>query len=726
MAHFDAQFFSEPLSIMNLLWEFEQSKNKHGFCNKFNVSYSRLKHLQATRNNLRVRVASIMKIKSSELSIQHSPRSMSHEKITILRFIHVCLFIDNIVTLKFKQNFTKNTNGTVSIPISGSVIEERHLCQILDKSRHPFSLETKSNIALNGTFNSIDTDSNPNVLDFDDLEKRLLSLAHAKGFTHVIFNFRDEFLTIYGPTASFENAESNIGVEFSLSQTIHFKKKEQANRRGRKGRDCEAYTIQFYDNKDALPPVDEESVMIGKYCYSNSEVGVKRTRSIRMEYKAKRKMMQEQFRNGAFSSLCVRLGNEIIYGESTPWEVSIIGQFNIVHQDMKDLFATPHVTFHKQENDLKQEIVFEDTCALSMNSSLSSKTSAVLCNAPEGMRILSVVASGDRKKPQLHFHEISEDSLEESKFQLVLNDKSISHRWKQYPSGNSALVNETSFPASVVPMEEKAVYACCANSLLLRSGSIKVESLTILPWGDTFLHLVKKCMGIECDGVNLGQTLEEAAKLFHLNYSCGLDESIYFLSYEVSLLLEMVDVLNSKSISRSDDKVSYEEKKIDSDDQIFLGMDINRSHNFQISSSKDFLGENNPHAPTNIKKGKNVNVTKSNLEKKVEEISHSNENISKSKYQCLRCGAKPFKWKKLMEHMKKVHKEQISDRRKYIIQDGTPASLTTTKKKKNKYKCLECGAEPFKWSDLKSHMMENHDKALTNGPRNQLKHRISS
>lgn len=75
--------------------------------------------------------------------------------------------------------------------------------------------------------------------------------------------------------------------------------------------------------------------------------------------------------------------------------------------------------------------------------------------------------------------------------------------------------------------------------------------------------------------------------------------------------------------------------------------------------------------------------------------------------------------------MKKVHKEQISDRRKYIIQDGTPASLTTTKKKKNKYKCLECGAEPFKWSDLKSHMMENHDKALTNGPRNQLKHRIS-
>ena len=109
MARFSAGLWSDPMATCNLLYEFEGSKNKNAFCREFGVSYPRIKHLLATRNNLRYRVGSALGKSVEDLCLKNPLSKASHSTITLLRLISTWLFHENLIKLKTKPKLADKT-----------------------------------------------------------------------------------------------------------------------------------------------------------------------------------------------------------------------------------------------------------------------------------------------------------------------------------------------------------------------------------------------------------------------------------------------------------------------------------------------------------------------------------------------------------------------------------------------------------------------------------------
>ena len=126
--HFDANLYSEPLAIMNMLWDYEKTHNQNGWAWHYSASAPRLRRLLTTRNSLRNRVADFTGIDSETLRMEKPPVQMEHAKITLLRIIQVWVFsetmieaiqasnaVDDAVTLSFKgDNITALSLGAGS------------------------------------------------------------------------------------------------------------------------------------------------------------------------------------------------------------------------------------------------------------------------------------------------------------------------------------------------------------------------------------------------------------------------------------------------------------------------------------------------------------------------------------------------------------------------------------------------------------------------------------
>lgn len=87
--HFDANLYSEPLAIMNVIYEFERAKNQNGFAWHYSLSAPRLRRLVATRKSLRNRVAEFIGIDVNRLHVEKPPSQMEHAKVTLLRVLQV-------------------------------------------------------------------------------------------------------------------------------------------------------------------------------------------------------------------------------------------------------------------------------------------------------------------------------------------------------------------------------------------------------------------------------------------------------------------------------------------------------------------------------------------------------------------------------------------------------------------------------------------------------------
>jgi hypothetical protein len=177
--------------------------------------------------------------------------------------------------------------------------------------------------------------------------------------------------------------------------------------------------------------------------------------------------------------------------------------------DLCDLFATPLISMKVQETQsMQQTVTFSPTMNTPITSYNGKTESAtgdhslesswhrpLLLDIPEGARLLSVLASGRRKGHSIQFSclETEESYKDDSAYlEVSLNrdQTQISQRWKQFGSNNNVYVNENSVPAAAVsrwgPIE---VFACCANTLEVRGGGLRVEGLTLLPPGRLFVLL---------------------------------------------------------------------------------------------------------------------------------------------------------------------------------------------------------------------------------------------
>ena len=108
--HFDANLYSEPLGVMNLLWEWKANSQNTKWCRQVGVFLPRIRRLDHTICNLRSRVAGFLAIPSDAIVPSQPPVNMPHSKVTILRIIQAWVFNDAIIQCQAK-NLMKNING---------------------------------------------------------------------------------------------------------------------------------------------------------------------------------------------------------------------------------------------------------------------------------------------------------------------------------------------------------------------------------------------------------------------------------------------------------------------------------------------------------------------------------------------------------------------------------------------------------------------------------------
>ena len=95
--HFDANLYSEPFAIMNMMADYEKTKNQNAWTWHYSLSAPRLRRLIATKNNLRNRVADFMGIDAESLCVAKPPVLMEHSKVTLLRVLQVWVFSETII-----------------------------------------------------------------------------------------------------------------------------------------------------------------------------------------------------------------------------------------------------------------------------------------------------------------------------------------------------------------------------------------------------------------------------------------------------------------------------------------------------------------------------------------------------------------------------------------------------------------------------------------------------
>jgi hypothetical protein len=119
---------------------------------------------------------------------------------------------------------------------------------------------------------------------------------------------------------------------------------------------------------------------------------------------------------------------------------------------------------------------------------------------PEGVRLLSVLASGRRREHLLRLVDgpSGESGAERTIDVLIDPSKTkLLNRWKRMNSDLAVYVNENCVPATALPVDGKETLFCVASNILeVRGGGLRVEGLTLLPPGRSFLLLARLSFGL--------------------------------------------------------------------------------------------------------------------------------------------------------------------------------------------------------------------------------------
>ena len=698
---------------MNLLYEYDHSDNRHLFCRQNSISYARLSRLASTRNNLRQRVAKCLDLQASTLSLKLPPRQMSESKLLALRIINVWLFHDAIMKLpKQKVRDRLMEDGSYSIDLKGDEIQESHLTQILDKNRHNFSLHTECCMLYNAVFKPVQMDDQFLALAPSKVEERLLSLSIERDFT-VIVSRVGAAIQVY---ISAEKAEA---VKSLIEDSCYFEGTLVCRTvKSNSGGNCGAWKVHY--TEDRIHAEGNTEMSFVKYAvkgntHSKNKKGKKKNDTL--------KRFRELFQSRSFA---LQLNTLVIdIPRETGGAVNIFSYTSssceITKLDLVGLFRTPDVKMHKSPNSVKRQTVVcrEPPLADLEGSPPEIASSYITSNLPEGARILHAVAAGRRNNPVIRFQYDIDNSTADGQteegnayLEVQLNRSEISNKWYWTETGEVAILDTCTIPATVAPQHDD-IYACCGNILELKGGRVVAEGLTLLPAGELFLGLAKRCIGIEsqmekdCD-----DNLAEAADLFYEFFRESEDE-LKYLPHAVDLLSDVFHSLDGLELKPWDVQIEAAEELTYEDMHNHLNP-LRKGNHHASSSSKGQLSNAMPKYQAS-----NLTNPSPKVNPPASLSATLTGHISKSKpqYKCLMCNDGPFKWKTLRSHIDSHHGgKPIPSLQQHTwrfqesaakMKSPVPASTGLISKSK-KYKCLMCNDGPFKWKTLRSHIDSHH------------------
>lgn len=493
--HFDSNLFSEPLSVMNLLFEYDAVKDKNKWCMYYGIHQTRLRRLDAVYRNLRCRVAEFCRVDESQLKVEAPPNRMPHSKVNILRIIQVWVFHDTMIKLdptKTLLNCVTDGGVTLKLDNKDADVKATHFGQLLKAGRHPFTLSTVSQITQKGKFTI-----NPAApFTVEGIESRLLSYASEKGFTVAGIQWNN-ISFVYVRDSLLETPElDDMLKRLNLLESRHLWTMYESSkkRRGALERPCGCWTLLTDENgyrdeclgwKQFTNP-DNQAPKMSWGLYSFKSIWVRcRWNATYCEGKC------------AF---------EIATTSSSVEKVSVL--------DMNDLFAssTANVTSSKSFELRRLILPTGSNSPLSFHAS-EDKTSAAKLETsswhrplirciPESARLLSVIASGRRNEHVIRFQLKDNDDKSKDIVMDVSLDPihtKINGRWKRVDGNQRVFVETNSVPASAVPLSADVLYCACANTLEVKGGSLRAEGLTLLPAGDMFYQLCRLTFGLECN-----------------------------------------------------------------------------------------------------------------------------------------------------------------------------------------------------------------------------------
>jgi len=492
---FDAGLYSEPLALMNALWDYATISNKNTWCYNNNIAATRWKQVVSSRNSLRKRVGDFLGVNEDKLQVQLPPKDMSREKLLILRLLKVWIFSDSIIEcppskLKFSHD------GSVSLSIKGkssATLIDAHLDCILQPKKHPYSIIEHNEVEQTGVFQEEGIFHLP--LFVNDFEGRVLSYASEMDI-EAIFCYSDEALFLY-----LEKTKISFGMLTFLekiskySTTIDIFAYDYTNRkrRGIQERACGVWTILNAPNPQ--DPFTREKQFIRIDLVQNfvgSEFGDICASMIHELYllNLKSKMIWHFFTQ--------RSNKKKKASTSQPFLVTTIGECRkITKSDLEDLLGRKPLSVSTNIKNSDQSILLRRPIAI-QPLDRCQLFQPLFLDVPEGARILAMLASSQRKDK--HVLRISrechgrdpEDTID---FSMKEEEINVLKRWRRLDTASLVYVND-SVPSTAIHTTNN-LYAVAANSLELQRGGLRVDSITLLPPNPLFLLMSMLSFGLE-------------------------------------------------------------------------------------------------------------------------------------------------------------------------------------------------------------------------------------
>jgi len=531
--HFDANLFSEPLAIMNLLWEYENLEKKHvEKWNRFhNTFLPRIRQLLLTTTNLRKRVAGFLGIFEGLLKVAKPPSQMPHGMITLLRVIQVWVFHETLIQFDYKtlqklQKKHSQTGVSLDVQPKSDVIEQSHIEQILISDRHPFRLKSTGEICQKGDFKYTPSGTQHSAGFNSRLKMRLISYASEKNFQFVCVSFRDSLMVFTFRQSTAEDAVINcikghrkednrvlvnaVSIEGKSSRGIGGRAcglwaVEQSSKEGKSNAKSKSWLLMYFSNRTNQKTNKTKSKKNEK----------KKLNSGKDELKTVTNSIEKLGRTGDHKGIVLHFPwSSDSIGPNKRFKFSLIS-FGTTHPvnlvDMKDLFGSYFESTTK-EIPGKQKVQFP-ICSSEPREYNKGKDRALVKNLsswdrplinciPEGARVFSVLVSKRRRENVIKFVatevEEKDDENEDTDLNIYWDrNTNASFRWKRFNSNDAVFIDVDSVPATAVPMDSSDdLYCVCANTLEVRGGGLRAEGLTLLPQGKAFLLLARFTFGL--------------------------------------------------------------------------------------------------------------------------------------------------------------------------------------------------------------------------------------
>ena len=509
---FDAKLFSEPFEILNLIWDFSQlhGSKMSSFCVHHGVHLTRIKRLVSTRNNIVNRVSEFFKMDPSLLQADLPPAKMCHAKVNILRTIQCWVFSDSIIEHK-KVSLKPNPDGSVTIALkSKTEVKEEHLDKLLRADRHQYKLDTRINWLQSGGY-KVDEEEPFDLTKFlPCFEERFISFIIEMDFDMGWFWYEQEmkiFLNTEKHTSPEYSRLRDLGEETVLT-VVEKRGRGRAERASGKWTCVDASTVSDPVTRIRKITITESSMVASADSLIHSCLRRMSIRAVSFDFSKNGKTKKKRSR--------VNPSCQIFFTGQEQWKLS--------HTDYCDLMAIANLKenywLHDKKESIHQTVTFRGTQHGDLEGPRNTESSLyesdesswkrpLLQNIPEGACLLAVLASSRRRESsiQLTMPQSEDDAKESEDGDVVsfgLDDglSKISARWTPVNKESSVFVVENSVPASAVPIGcPGTLYSCCANTLDLRGGSVKVEGLTLLPPGSYFILLAFLAFGLTPDGL---------------------------------------------------------------------------------------------------------------------------------------------------------------------------------------------------------------------------------